>query len=233
MERVPLLDRSGRILEIVPKTEAYERLTAEFHATSDVQSFALPQVALMLFRSTGELILVRRGESWENPHLWDRTVVGHVSADEGTEIGGVLSEEACFAAMHREAREELGVELSLLPSKHALLRAYADGALDTVREGHVYVLDTMPWYANLLHRKDHITYMKRIFKTVYVGVYDGPIVFPDGEAEAVATLSLAEVGAAIAEKPFGYTWDLPEYLRRYGAALSDFSETLRTHGPRR
>lgn len=70
--------------------------------------------------------------------------------------------------------------------------------------------------------------MKRIFKTVYTGVYDGPIVFPDGEAEAVEDIRLENLAAMVAERPFIYTCDMTEYLRRYLPILSDFADTLRS-----
>lgn len=92
-EYLDIIDNSGLIIGTMSREEAYKK------------NCALQVSGILLFRSSGNLILQKRGKNKKYPLCYDYSAAGHV-----------LSGESFLQAAHRELEEELGItNTSLIP----------------------------------------------------------------------------------------------------------------------
>lgn len=139
---------------------------AETRALTRKQGLRHRIVRIFLVNAAGQILLQQRSLTvHDKPGKWDQSVGGHVDADESYE-------QAAF----REAREELGIELTELHSA---------GVFYTER-----------------HAEDGVI---RRFQTVYVARYDGPLQPSPAEVAKTQWVSPAEIEAWHQARPDDFT----------------------------
>lgn len=201
VEELEALDRFGNILKVMERNALLAEMANDFDQTGD-NKFALRVVHIMLARSNGKWLIVQRGNTTQNPFMWDMTVGGHIKA------GDSFDESAL-----RETEEEIGVK-SQIVSIMDYPKTVA--ATDLTKTAVMRLIDLDPWYqAPMTRRDDGKKWKKRECQAVYVGLYDGPISFPDGEAQNVQELTPNELQDVISKDPDHYMSYLKMFLERY------------------
>ena len=195
-------DQVGRKL----KEAARQPLLAEMRTSSIEHGdapFAVPCVNLMLVNAKGELYVVQRADKPENPFLFDKTVGGHVTAGEGFD-----------ETLIRETYEEIGVELEIMPVLN-----YPQAVLQTDlrKKAIAKLIDFQLWYASKREEKTGRSWWKRAQLAMYVGRYDGPVEFRDGEALQVKMLNRNAMLTQLKQKAKHYTYDLHFWVNNYNA----------------
>lgn len=82
-----------------------------------------------------------------------------------------------------------------------------------------------PNFESVRIAKDGTTFIQPLMNAFYIGYYDGPIQFFDGESSGVETFSLDELKKELAENPQKATTDLKIMLDVCGAFLNPISRT--------
>ena len=111
-EYVDIIDNDGKIIGSMSREDAYKN------------NCALQVSGVLVFRSSGELLLQRRGKNKKYPLCYDYSAAGHV-----------LSKESFLEAAHRELEEELGISDAHL-IKIGTVRAYNKDNPQKLRKLH-------------------------------------------------------------------------------------------------
>src|SRR5688572_20693074 len=192
-ERIHAFDRDGRVLAVEERTLLNQQIR-EYSIRHGDANVAVECVYLMLVNSSGAFYIVQRADKAENPWLWDKTVGGGVTAGDTPDQTVV-----------REAAEELGIVTVLVSvTEHTALSAQTD----TRQHAIVRQIAFDPWFRSERVAADGARWVKRHRTTLYAGRYDGDVRFADGEANAVALMTLAELRAALDARPHDFTDDL-------------------------
>jgi isopentenyldiphosphate isomerase len=205
-------DAQGQYL----RTDKCLFLMAEMKAISRTDGdapFAVFVVHGMLFISTGKFRLVQRANKPENPHMWDKTVGGHVVSTDPS-----LPRQAFDTAIRQELSEELGVEDVIIASDPFAFDRMLRAEPDLVEQRAVIrLIDYEPWMPSLRRVAGGEPWLKRHNVCVYAGIYDGPFQFVDGEAEDQMTMDREQLRMELADQPWRYTDDLRWLMARYFA----------------
>lgn len=111
-EYVDVINNAGKIIGTMSREDAYKK------------NCALQVSGVLVFRSSGELLLQRRGKNKKYPLCYDYSAAGHV-----------LSGESFFQAAKRELKEELGISDANL-IKVGTVRAYNNDSTQSLRKLH-------------------------------------------------------------------------------------------------
>ncbi len=207
-------DPLGRIVRTAGRVELLAEMRRYVEQYGDVP-FAVPAVHVILMTSDGRMRLVKRGDKPENPHMWDKSVGGHVTAD-----GPVLSRAVFDRSAQREMAEELAIDPVIIADDALDYRQrLGSGTVDLTREALIRLIDYDPWLLSLRTDRHGRVWHKRGNIAVYAGVYDGPFHFADGEAEDQQSLDASQLASALQKFPQHYTDDLRQIVARYGGLL--------------
>lgn len=111
-EYVDIIDNLGKIINTMSREDAYKN------------NCALQVSGILIFRSSGKLLLQRRGKNKKYPLCYDYSAAGHV-----------LSGESFFQAARRELQEELGISNAHL-IQIGTIRAYNTDNAQSLRKLH-------------------------------------------------------------------------------------------------
>ncbi|MBF0124713.1 MAG: NUDIX domain-containing protein [Magnetococcales bacterium] len=210
MEILFATDAKGRVIKSAERVALLQEMRDHLERCGEVP-FAVPAVHVMLVTSTGRLRLVQRGDKPENPFRWDKTVGGHVNSTDPSLPRSVFDLNA-----RREMAEEVGIDQVILAEDaiqyQRLLHAQQ---LDFNQQALIRLIDHDPWQASLRYDRQGKTWLKRGNIAVYAGVYDGPLRFVDGEAQASRDIAATELWEALRTTPWHYTDDMRVLLERY------------------
>jgi ADP-ribose pyrophosphatase YjhB (NUDIX family) len=204
MELLTAYDRDGTAVKTAERTSLLAEIRAHSLKHGDAP-WAVRAAMLLLVNRDGELYVVKRGEKPENPHRYDKTVGGHVTAN-----------ETFSSALIRETREEIGVELIEV---NQVIFPEVVGSVDTTRIAVVRPIDYLAWMRSERATSEGPTWIKRYQAMIYAGRFDGDLNFVDGEATGHQRLSLPALKQATAAAPHEYTFDLQWLIDRYGVFL--------------
>ncbi|MEO5376674.1 MAG: hypothetical protein H7832_02640 [Magnetococcus sp. DMHC-6] len=173
--------------------------------------FALPVVHIILLTSTGLIRMVQRGNKPENPYLWDKAVGGHVVCEERS---------LPLTAFHTNAKKEMAEELNIHQvhiakdpwEYHQKLYTHD---INTQQQALIRMIDYDPWQGAICRVHQGEPWLKRHQVVVYVGVYDGPFHFADGEAVAEKSISRQHLMAEINESPWQYADGARVFMTKY------------------
>ncbi len=206
MERVNAFDREGRVVKVEERSRLDQEIREHSlrHGDADL---AVECVYLMLVNAGGSLYIVQRAAKAENPWLWDKTVGG-----------GVMAGDSPDATVLREAAEELGITAILVDPKE-----YDVSSRQARTKEHAIVrrLGFDPWFRSERVGPNGERWVKRHRMTMYAGRYDGEVVFADGEADALALLTLEDLRKAMQARPNEFTYDLRSILDQYATELKE------------
>ncbi|MBF0463215.1 MAG: hypothetical protein HQL87_17760 [Magnetococcales bacterium] len=203
-------DCGGRYVKTAERTALLAEIRDHSRRHGDAP-MAVPVVHLILMNSTGAIRLVQRGDKPENPFMWDKAVGGHVVWADST-----LPRAAFDANMRKEMTEEVGIQEVILAADAFQFRQHLlSGSLDFQTQALIHLIDLDPWQGGISRVRQGEPWLKRHHVATYVGVFDGPFVFMDGEAQAERTISKRELMMDIQEHPWLYADGVRIFMQRY------------------
>ncbi|MBF0309346.1 MAG: NUDIX domain-containing protein [Magnetococcales bacterium] len=203
-------DRNGRYVKTANRSELLAEIRDYSRAHGDAP-LAVPVVHIMLTGSDGRVRLVQRGAKPENPLMWDKTVGGHVVTESWPIDRNAFHENA-----RKELQEEVGIHQIVLaedPVQYRLLSR--EGSVDFREKALLRMVDYEPWQGSVSRVKNGESWLKRHNVASYVGIFDGPFQFLDGEALATRAMEKGELMIALKEKPWCYADGLRVFMDRY------------------
>ena len=166
-EKLEIYDLDSNLLNIQDRKEFYKEIREEF-AHSGKITRKVKSIRLLLMNSSGRIYLQKRSKiKSENPGLYDKTIGGHVSAGDSYDLTTI-----------RECAEELGFPATIL-STEDFEKAIKVTSLDII--GVFKKIDYVQLFESTRLSADGAKFIQPYLCTFYLGYYDGPIRFVDGE----------------------------------------------------
>jgi len=201
MERLETFDLAGNYLGDVDRGEFYKEIKDEFEKTGKI-SRQVKSIRLFLMNSQGRIYLQKRSKlKNENAGLYDKSVGGHVVKGDSLNVTVI-----------KECAEELGFPAAIVE----------DGEFNTA------VHNTDLAVIGIFHKlsEENVFMSKRInadgkmmdqpfISAFYLGYFDGPIRFSDGESSGIETMSLPELLVEIKDNPDKFTEDLKYMVNKF------------------
>jgi isopentenyldiphosphate isomerase len=200
-EFLQVYDLAGKLLGIEERKKFYKDARAEFAKKGKI-SQKVKTIRLLLLDSNGRIFLQKRSKiKKDNTGLYDKTVGGHVHADDSFEMTAI-----------RECIEELGFPTTIL-TEETYDKALKTTDLDII--GVFRKVDFVETFLSVRKRKNAKDFIQPLISTMYIGYYNGPIKFKDGESSGIETFSLKELEKDIKENPEKFTEDIKFMLKKY------------------
>ena len=199
-EKLEIYDLEGNLLEIKDRKKAYSEFKDEFKKTGKV-SKQVKTIRLLLMNSSGRIYLQKRSKiKEENSGLYDKTVGGHVSAGDTFDMTVI-----------RECAEELGFPAAVLTVKEF---DKAVKVTDLSIVGLFKEVDYMKDF-NSTRILNKGKFVQPFITKMYVGYYNGPIKFVDGESSGIEVFSLEELEKELEDVPEKFTEDIKFMVKKY------------------
>lgn len=200
-EELEIYDLDDGFLHVQDRKQFYNEIKEEFERTGKITR-QVKTIRLFLMNSQGRIYLQKRSKlKGENPGLIDKTVGGHVTKDDSFDM-------TCI----RECAEELGFPASILPEE-AFNKAIRVTDLNIV--GIVKRVDHISNFQSVRITKEGNRFVQPHLCRFYIGYYDGPIKFVDGESSGVEAFSLEELKEEIKNNPERFTEDIKFMIKKY------------------
>lgn len=215
-ERLEIFDEDGELIAIQERSE-YEKEIEEEYATKGRISRRVRAIRLLLLTSHGRIYLQKRSKLKKaNPGLLDKTVGGHVGAGHTYSMTVV-----------KECAEELGFPSTVLDSSEF---RKAVQVTDLRIIGVIELIEIVDDFISTRVRRDGSTFRQPYITGMYVGYYDGPIRFVDGESCGIESFSMQELQSELAEHPNMFTEDVKFMVSKYGHRLVPIAELAKKGG---
>ena len=174
-ELLEVYDLKGKLLRVEERSKYYDQIKKEFAKKGKI-STQVKRALLILMNSKGRLVIQKRNK-WkhENPGLFDKTIGGHVQKGDTFNLTIV-----------KECAEELGFPVSILSPKE-FNRAIKNTDLRIV--GIFKKIDLTNNFQSIRRTKEGDSFIQPYISAVYVGYYNGPIQFIDGESSGIELFS--------------------------------------------
>jgi isopentenyldiphosphate isomerase len=204
-EKLEIYNLEGDLVAIQDRKE-YEKQIQEEYAKTGQISCKVRAIRLLLLTSEGRLYLQKRSKAKKaNPGLLDKTIGGHVVAGHSYPMTVV-----------KECAEELGFPSTVLDASEFRK------AVQTTNLTIIAVLQLIEILDDFKSKREFENgeYFEQPYITgMYVGYYDGPIRFVDGESCGIESFSIEELRKEISETPEAFTDDLRRMIDMYGHLL--------------
>ena len=203
-ELLQQFDSRGNPLEAISRSEAHDKLIEASHNGTQAKA-KHKHVRVMLRRPDGTWYLQQRADTKkENYGLKDKPIGGHVG----------LGDTYDSAVIH-ECNGELAIPAAVLPEEDlAAIIKHRPEILD-----HQAVLTRVAVLENHTSRGRTLKGAKPWDEVgdsaIYLGWYNGPITFKDGESSGVEVKSTAELKAGLRDHPEEFTKDLTDLLKLF------------------
>ncbi len=152
--------------------------------------------------SSGRIYLQKRSKiKSENSGLYDKTVGGHVSAGDSFDMTVI-----------RECAEELGFPATVLSPEEF------EKSIKVTNLEIIGIFKKIEYIPNLISErimKNKSKFIQPFMNSFYIGYYDGPIKFADGESSGIEVFSLDELKKEIKQNPDKFTEDIKYMINRY------------------
>jgi isopentenyldiphosphate isomerase len=200
-ELLEVYKSDGTFIGTQERKDFYLESKREFETTGEV-SKKVKTIRVFLMTSAGRIYLQKRSLlKDENSGLYDKTVGGHVSAGDTSELTVV-----------KECAEELGFPVSVL-SKEDFKQAVK--SIDLKIIGVLSRVDHIPNFKSIRVLKNGKQFEQVYITDIYVGYFDGAIRFADGESSGVETFSIGELTRDIKDNPGKFTEDVKFMVEKY------------------
>ena len=204
-EKLEIYDLNGKLLGIQDRKKFYSEIEKEFNNTGKI-SKQVRSIRLLLMNSSGRIYLQKRSKFKEgNPGMYDKTIGGHVAAG-----------DSFLMTVIRECAEELGFPSAILSEEDFIK---ATKVTDLTIIGVFKQVDYITNFESIRVTKKRGLIKQPFMTTMYVGYYDGPIRFVDGESTGVEVFSLKELKEEIKNNPDKFTEDIKFMVKKYGKFL--------------
>ena len=204
-EKLEIYNLESELIGVQDRDEFYKEIKKEFRETGKITK-KVKTIGLLLMNSSGRIYLQQRSKiKTENAGMYDKTVGGHVSAGDSYEMTVV-----------RECAEELGFPATVLSSEE-FGRAIKVTPLDVV--GVFKKVEHLPNFMSERISQDGSKIIQPWMTSIYIGYYDGPIKFVDGESSGIEVFSLEEIKESLKDNPSKFTRDIKFMIERYEGYL--------------
>jgi isopentenyldiphosphate isomerase len=212
-EQIKVFDLKEKFLGMQDKTEFYKEIRKEFKKKGKVTK-QLHTLRIFIMNAHGGIYLTKRSKlKKENTLLYDKTIGAHLRGDE-TEEYTVL----------REAAEELGFPAAVL-NETEFATAIAEADLTLI--GVFKKIETINRFIAKYKYKDGTYSEFPQITTIYIGVFDGPIKFKDGETSGIEIYYPDEILEELKTNPGKYTEDVKTLLPKYLKKFKDIKKLLK------
>jgi isopentenyldiphosphate isomerase len=200
-EILEIYDLDSKLLKIEDRTFFYSEIKDEFKNKGFI-SQKVKTIRLILMNSLGRIYLQKRSKiKTENLGLYDKTVGGHVAAGDSFDI-----------TVARECAEELGFPAAVV-SNEEFEKSIRTTKLDII--GIFRKIDYEPNFISERILKNKLKILQPSMTAIYIGYYDGPIKFVDGESSGIEVFSLEEIKKEIQKHPKKFSGDIKYMIEKY------------------
>ena len=211
-ELLKVYDLTGSLVGIRERKEYYDEIKKQYEEKGNITT-QIKSIRLILMNTNGKIYLQKRSKiKNQNSGLYDKTVGGHVTKDYSSDLTIV-----------KECSEELGFPAAVLSTeefKQALISTNL-AIIGIFRE-----VDYIPNFESIRINKEKKYFIQPQMTYMYIGYYDGPIKFIDGECSGIEVFSLDELQKEIKDNPEKYTEDIKFMIDRYAKYLIPIEELL-------
>lgn len=200
-EKLEIYDLDSNLIEIQDREDFYSEIKAEFEESGKI-SKKVKTIRLILMNSFGRIYLQKRSKlKSENSGLYDKTVGGHVTAGDSFDMTAI-----------RECAEELGFPATIL-SPDEFEKSIKVTNLEII--GIFKKVEYIPTFMSERLLKNGQKFVQPQMTSIYIGYYDGPIRFVDGESSGIEVFSLDELKEEIENNPDKFTADIKFMVDKY------------------
>ncbi|MDD5731730.1 MAG: NUDIX domain-containing protein [Patescibacteria group bacterium] len=200
-EKLEIFDLGGNSLGSQERDLFYSEIKKEF-AEKGTITRQVKSIRLLLMNSKGRIYLQKRSKlKSENPGLYDKTVAGHV-----------LEGHSWNVTVVRECAEELGFPAAVL-SNEEFDKAITNTDLRVV--GIFKNIDEINNFQSVRIDKNGNRFIQPFITAFFIGYYNGPIQFIDGESAAIEVFSIEELMEEIEKNPSRFTEDIKFMIDHY------------------
>ena len=204
-EKLDVFTLENELIGSQKRGDFYSEIGKEFDISGKI-SKKVKQVRLILMNSSGRIYLQQRSKiKDQNTGRYDKTIGGHVASGDNFKM-----------TMIRECAEELGFPVAIV-SADEFKRAIKATPLEVV--GIIKKIDYVDNFISeriLLNGK---TLNQPVMTAMYIGYYDGPIRFADGESSGIEVFTLEELEEDLRNNPDKFTNDIKIMLKKYKSEL--------------
>jgi isopentenyldiphosphate isomerase len=200
-EKLEIYDLKDNLIEIKDRNLFYNELESEFESKGKITK-KVKSIRVLLMNSQGRIYLQKRSKRKEvNPGTYDKTIGGHVPAHHSWNM-----------TLIRECAEELGFPASVVSKKEF------DESIKVMDISIIGIFKKIDYIKNFESKRK--TRGGKIVSqpwitTIYLGYYDGPIRFVDGESTGIEVFSLDELNEEIKNTPEKFTEDIKFMIKKY------------------
>lgn len=212
-EKVQVFDLSGKLIGMKDKTQFYDEIRKEYKKTGKVTK-QVHTIRLFLMNANGGIYLAKRSKlKKENTLLYDKTIGGHIRGTETPEF-----------TVLREAAEELGFPAAAV-SNSEFITALSETDLKIV--GIFKRIDTLNNFIAKYKYKDNTYSEFPQITSIFIGVFDGPVKFKDGETSGIEIYYPDEILSELKENPKKYTEDVKILVPKYINEFKNITKQIR------
>lgn len=200
-EKLEVYNLDSELIETEDRKEFYDEIKSEFEKTGGITK-KVKTVGIILMNSAGRIYLQKRSKLKEdNSGLHDKTVGGHVEAGDSYNMTVV-----------KECAEELGFPATVMSSGE-FDKAVKNIYLETI--GVFKEVDKLETFESKRLMKNGSYFVQPNMASFFIGYYDGPIKFVDGESSGIEVFSLDELKEEIKTNPDKFTEDIKFMVQKY------------------
>lgn len=204
-EKLEIYDLNSELIKIDDRDKFYTEIKEEFNKSGKITK-KVKSIRLLLMNSAGRIYLQKRSKlKSENPGLYDKTVGGHVSAGDSFDMTVI-----------KECAEELGFPAAVL-AQEEFERAIKVTDLNII--GVFKKIEHLPDFESKRIISSGAEIIQPYMSSMYLGYYDGPIRFADGESSGIEVFSLDELQEEIKNNSEKFTEDIKFMVGRYKDSL--------------
>jgi isopentenyldiphosphate isomerase len=199
-ELLEIYDLNNNFLGTQERKSFYNEIEKEFENNGIINK-KVKTVRLILLNSKGRVYLQKRSKfKKHNAGLFDKTIGGHVGMAQDFNL-----------AIIKECSEELGFPLTVVPKKD-FKQAIKNIDLRTIGIAKQIEIEQNFISTRINHKK---IIQQPLINAFYIGYYDGPLQFFDGESSGVEVFSLEELEDELKKHPKKYTLDVKYIIKKH------------------